>query len=130
MPEATVENAVCAECGVDVRENTMFCYNCGSAVGEIPTQSLIASNGVEPEVDDETQAALNELAEKLKIDEDADNKLAKAAAERKKARINQRRSTEYTWEPTEESSAGLTILLAILITLIAAGIVFLTVLWR
>lgn len=130
MPEATVENAVCAECGVDVRENTMFCYNCGSPVGEIPTQPLIASNVVEPEVDDETQAALNELAEKLKIDEDADNKLAKAAAERKKARINQRRSTEYTWEPTEESSTGLIILLAILITLIAAGIVFLTVLWR
>lgn len=130
MPEATIDKAVCAECGVDVRENTVFCYNCGSPVAELPAETISDSNGAVSEVDDETQAALDELAEKLKFDEEADNKLAKAAAERKKARSSQRRSNEFTWEPAVGSSGSLIILIAILVTALAVGIVFLTVLWR
>jgi predicted amidophosphoribosyltransferase len=126
----TVEKEVCRECGVDVRENTTFCYNCGSRVAELPAATVPESNGSEPEVDAETRAALDDLAEKFKIDEEADNRLAKAAAERKKARLSQRRSNEYTWAPVEDRSSGLILLVALLITVITAVIVFLTVVWR
>ena len=105
MPKTKVKKDICEECGVDVRENTAFCYNCGSRVAELPVEQAPDTNGAGPKVDLETQAALKDLAEKFKIDEEADNKLARAAAERKKARISQRRSNEYTWEPTEGASA-------------------------
>lgn len=32
MTEAAVENNLCAECGADIRDEALFCYNCGSAV--------------------------------------------------------------------------------------------------
>lgn len=32
MAETLVEKRVCGECGVDVRPNTAFCYNCGKSV--------------------------------------------------------------------------------------------------
>lgn len=129
MPGVTIDKAVCAECGVDIRENTMFCYNCGSSVADIAGKRAV-TNGPQVDDNDETQAALKELAEKLKIDDEADKKLARAAAERKKARQSQRRSNEFTWEPADGSSTSLIILLAVLITVISAGVVFLTVFWR
>lgn len=36
MAETLVEKKVCAECGVDVRPQTSFCYNCGKSVTETP----------------------------------------------------------------------------------------------
>jgi hypothetical protein len=32
MAETLVEKRVCGECGVDVRPNTAFCYNCGKSI--------------------------------------------------------------------------------------------------
>ncbi len=128
MPEATIEKAVCEKCGADVRENTVFCYNCGSPLTEAGTSAVPDSNGVGPEANAETRAALDDLAEKMSNTESADgNKLAKAAAERKKARVIQRRSREFVWEPTGDSSGQFIILFAILIAVIVAVIVFLTV---
>lgn len=36
MEETLVEKKVCKECGVDVRPDTAFCYNCGKSVTETP----------------------------------------------------------------------------------------------
>ena len=128
MPEATIEKAVCEKCGADVRENTVFCYNCGSPLAEGQTSPDPESNGSVPSADAETKAALDDLAEKMSITESADgDKLAKAAAERKKARVIQRRSREFVWEPIGDTSGRLIVLVAILIAMIVAVIVFLTV---
>jgi len=134
MQGATIEKEVCEKCGVDVRENTVFCYNCGSPVGEdsdelIPEEPA-ASNGDSSDLDAETQAALQDLAQKFKIDEEADNKLAKAAAERKKARVGQRKSKEFVWEPSDDSSGRLLFLGALLVAAAVAAVVFLTVFWK
>lgn len=127
MPEAILEKETCENCGVEVRENTLFCYNCGSRVADDAT----VSNGSGSNVDAETQAALDDLAARFKIDETADDdKLAKAAAERRKARVSQRKPKEFVWEPVDESSSRFVMLLAILITVIAAVVVFLTVVWK
>lgn len=41
MAETLVEKKVCAECGVDVRPQTSFCYNCGKSVTETPDRKPV-----------------------------------------------------------------------------------------
>ncbi len=130
MPKVKVKKAVCGKCGVDVRDKTLFCYNCGSPVVEIVDEPVAESNGEVEKIDGETRSALDDLAEKLKNAEPEDRKLAKAAAERKKARFIPRKTKEFVWEPNDESPSRLLPLIAILVAVIAAGIVFLTVYWK
>ncbi len=134
MPKAKVKLDTCDSCGVDVRENTLFCYNCGSSVAEAPAAETVfdvETNGAVVAKDTETQAALADLAERFKIDEVEDEgKLAKAAAERRKARIKLRKPAVFVWEPAEDSSNRVIVLLAVLVTVIAAAAVFLTVFQR
>jgi len=125
MVEAVAEKQVCEECGVDVRENTAFCYNCGSSVGEV-----LASNDVAAENSDETKAALDDLAKRFKIDEEEDDRLAKAAAERRKARVSNRKSLKYEWQPTDDSPDFLFIGLTIVIAVVAGLAVILTAVWK
>lgn len=137
MAETLVVEAVCEKCGADVRENTAFCYNCGTpvvveaepALEEVESAIDDASIGEEPS-DDATKSALDDLAERLKLDEEADNKLARAAAERKKARVKQRKSNEFRWESSEDSAGGMVVVVALLVSLVAGIVVFLTVFWR
>lgn len=136
MTEVVLEKDICENCGVDVREGTAFCYNCGVPVSDLKSDeaepSLDEVPAVEgPDVDAKTKAALEDLAEKLKFDEVEDKKLAKAAAERRKARVSQRKtSREFTWESTDESP-GISLLLAtLLIAILAALIVLFTVIWK
>src|SRR3954452_17294184 len=104
MAETTIEQATCENCGADIRDNTAFCYKCGSRVvaepeaeteqmPEEPQHITGETNGsAEPEISDETRSALDDLAEKLKGD-DAENAdfLAQASAERKKKRSSLRK---------------------------------------
>ncbi len=132
MTAAEVKQKTCNNCGAEVRENTMFCYNCGSGVGEAPVvEPEVETNGVATEADSETQAALADLAGRFKIEEvEDDGKLAKAASERRKARIKHRKPAEFVWEPAEDSANRVVVLLAILVAVIAAAAVFLTVFQR
>ncbi len=133
MPEAIVKNATCSNCGVDVRENTQFCYNCGSSVEvTLPVESPITaeSNGLRAANETNSKDALDDLAKRLKEEELTSDKLAKAAARRRKAREGQRKTgpKQVVWEPVDDLSAGLIILLAIMIVAITAFIVYLVVL--
>jgi uncharacterized Zn finger protein (UPF0148 family) len=133
MQEATIEKPACGNCGVDVRENTLFCYNCGSRVVEdksVESPLTVETNGLRSGNASKAQAALDDLANRLKNDELAGDKLAKAAAERRKARVRRRKSKEVVWEPNDDLSAGLILLLAVIITAITACIVFLVIIWR
>ena len=135
MAETTIEKTVCENCGVDVRENTLFCYNCGGRVADIPESAPSVNtdpNGTdEKEIADETRAALDELSQKFK-DEDAEetDKLAAAAAERRKARVRPRKKREIVWEPADATPDRLFILITLLICAMTAAIVFLTVYWK
>lgn len=134
MPEAIIEKEICDKCGVDVREGTLFCYNCGERVSQLGSADMPTDpangNPADNAVDPETRAALDDLAEKFRIDPDEDDRLAKAAEARRKARVRQRKTAQYTWEPIDESP---NILLAVITTVIvfsAAAIVLLTVYWK
>jgi|CXWL01.1.fsa_nt_gi hypothetical protein len=124
MPETVAEKQTCAKCDAKIRENTAFCYNCGSQL------AVPAPNGQGKAADPETEAALADLADRFKIDEEEDGRLAKAAAERRKARVTNRKTAQYVWEPSDDGSGKRFILVALLITAIAAVVVVLTVVWR
>ncbi len=137
MTEAAVEKATCVKCEVDVRENTSFCYNCGTPLNgtELVSNEPEAAprndkESVENAAVEKPKTALEDLAEKLKLDEESDNKLAKAAAKRKKARVSQRKQLEFKWESNEETHVGLLMAVAGLIALLAGVVVFLTVFWK
>ena len=129
MAKGIVEQVTCEKCDAAVRENTVFCYNCGNRVAEDVAPNIV-SNGSEADVDVRTKAALDDIVERFRTDDIEENKLALAAAERKKARSKQRRVREFVWVPKDDSSSGLVILVAVLIALVTGVVVFLTVLWK
>ena len=124
MSNTTVEKEVCEQCGVDVRDNTQFCYNCGAVrTVEMPSNGSAA--------DPETQAALDDLSAKFKIDEPSDDqKLAQAADQRRKARVVRRKQTQFVWEPADEMSATWILILALLVSAAVGLLVLITIFWR
>lgn len=128
MPEPITEKAVCEKCGVDIRDGTTFCYNCGTG---LENQSVLDDemaavwnrDGVE------TKPASDKQVLPTKInDASADGKLSRAAEKRRKARVGQRTTKEYTWEPADDSR--FVMLIALLIAAIALSVVLLTVFWK
>ena len=121
MTKATVEKTICKSCGADVREGTLFCYNCGKRVAEEPVAEAAdpgKSNG---------DAVDEEIARRFRVDEEPPDKLAAAAAKRKKSRAGLRKPSEMVWEPADGNSSSLFVVITIVITAIAAIIVFFAV---
>jgi hypothetical protein len=131
MSETALEHVVCEHCGADVREGTSFCYNCGKAVApEMPPPPAPAANGSVKTASDETKAAMDDLTERLKTSEVTDqNKLAKAARERKHARVRARRN-EVVWEASETGVNRIFIVLTLAIALLTLLVVLLAVYWK
>ena len=125
MVEAVLEKAVCAACGVDVRDGTQFCFNCGKPVsnGVVPAAANVDEAVLSDELVSELSPGSAEDAEK---DEKAE-KLAVAAAERKKSRLGQRKPKKVVWEEPSPASNRIFILVSLLITVVAAALVFLMV---
>jgi len=128
MIEMAKDKPSCRECGMDVRADTVFCYNCGSRLADLDAETV---SDLPVEAGDNAEgAALADLTDRLRIEEPAPGKIAQATAERKRARFRGRTPAEYTWEPVDDASSRIPFLLAVLITAISAGIVFLAVVWR
>lgn len=123
MAEAVLEKAICKSCGVDVREGTQFCYNCGNPVVYGIGQT------VDDEAADELNADIDSGSNHDKAGEPVkDNKaarLAVAASERKRSRAGQRKPKRVVWEEPGPASNRIFILVCVLIFVIAALIVFL-----
>ncbi len=120
-----IEKAVCATCDADIRENTAFCYNCGS---KLEAGAPLEKNGSPIDADENSKAALDDLAEKLSHGDD-EEKLAKAATERKKARVVHRKRNEFKWEPRDDSPV-LGLLLAGFVMFATLLVVILLVIWK
>ena len=123
MAEAILETEKCDECGVDVRDGTTFCYNCGARVvpEESTTDGVIKATDEsvvdDPDVPDKDQSP------------DETEKLAAAATKRKSARVSHRKAAEYVWEPTAGDGARRTLLVAVLIGVFALAVVVLMLDW-
>jgi len=132
MAETIIDKQKCGNCGSDVRDNTQFCYNCGkSTLPDVPAEP--ESNGATAKKpgESEAKAALDELAAKLSREQaNPDNKLAKAAEERKRARVERRRTKDYRWEPIEDTSALRLVLAAGLVALGVLLLVLAALWWK
>lgn len=155
MSRSVIEKAVCEECGVDARENTLFCYNCGNRLAN-PELSVGLDEGIwssigndaaskpvgKPQtrleepigdgVNPEAKAALDELADRFRIEPPAadDGAIELAAARRRKARGAKKKAREYVWEPVEDPPGRLMLMIVAIITLLAALAVLVTVVWK
>lgn len=140
MAETTVQQKVCKACGVDIRPNSSFCYNCGSSISaekngntevsdvwlreniaeekpqvekvEKKEAESVKPNVVLKESESEKAAALSE-----------DGKLKSAAAMRRKAKSYQQKQVEIVWEEAENSSNVKLIIAAILLLIFAVAVV-------
>jgi hypothetical protein len=140
MAEILVEKEICDECGADVRENSQFCYNCGTP-RENDTTVAAGTDEIGVETDAVTEngnsaasaskAALDDLAAKLSSNESTDDeKLAQAAEHRRRARVVRRQPKQFVWEPVDDMHGIRILLLAILVAAGAAAIVFITIFWK
>ena len=131
MAETVADKQACSKCGAEVREGTAFCYSCGGRVAAEQTPEE-QTNGSVKVLNAESKAALDDLAEKMKGDEpvaEQDNKLAKAAAQRKKARVVQRKDREFVWEPRDDTPVVFLISVAV-VAIVAIVTVLVTVVWK
>ena len=97
MAETVVEKAVCAACDAEIRDESLFCYNCGTAVAPV----------VEP-IAEPAEIAEPPVATKRP-------ELRSAASLRKHRRAYNRQPIEISWEPRENSPTAF-ILATVLLT--------------
>lgn len=91
MREIAVKTPVCDICGVEVRAESLFCYNCGGSVSE----PVSAAGGLETAVE-EADVSANGKVPGTKFDP------AARRAERVKqrtVRASNRQPVEIVWEP-------------------------------
>lgn len=137
------ENRICGKCGVEVRPNSMFCYNCGGNVTDAPpvletvrkTDNL---NGIDNPaqtskltmptvaVEPETAKEIAEVKTESKLVEEPEKieepKLKSAATMRRQAKSFQKKKVEVVWEePTGDSLPRL--LLVTLLLLVFVGVI-------
>ncbi len=146
MAETLVENQICNACGVDVRLNALFCYNCGKSVApeiiveendkkdkvsDVWLREKIIENGNKEKSEEKQVLEKSLTAEtfadkpipKPGIQEEA--KLKSAATMRRKSTTFQKKTVEVVWEEHENAPNALFIIVALILTLLAAGILFL-----
>lgn len=123
---ATVEKALgeCGNCGMAVRENTFFCYNCGHKVAELPENGSLTVDEVE------ARTALAEITEKIHEDEKEVRDLESAARERKRSRSTKRKKTEIVWTPASNRSNLFLVVVSLLIAVMVFSAIFVMVLWK
>ena len=106
MSDTALQIAVCSSCGAEVRDQSLFCYNCGTKVIEDSPAAEVA----EP-VTPEPSAA-----------PPARPPLKSAAELRKQRRALSRQPVEVSWETPSRSPIGF-VITTIILTL--AALVFL-----
>lgn len=151
MAETTVENQVCRACGADVREGALFCYHCGGAVASeiavTKTDNKEALNKIEFSKNDNRENGFEPKLQEVEIKQkDAEissadamenplvkpnlqsgAKLESAAAMRGKSKLVQAQKVEVIWEERESTPDARFILAALVLTLLAAVILFLAI---
>ena len=111
MSETAVQSSVCEACGVDVRDESLFCYNCGERVtAEVPLEQPVPESN-EP---GEPVAGKNDIA----VQPASRPPLKSAASLRKQRRASNRQPVEVSWE--QRSGQPVTFILATIVLTLAA----------
>jgi hypothetical protein len=98
MSETVLQTAVCEACGAEVRDESLFCYNCGERV-------TAEAGTTEP------------IAEKREIAVQPGSRppLKSAASLRKERRAFNRQPVEVSWEQRTDSPTGFIITTIVLV---------------
>ena len=88
MAGTTVTEVLCDLCGAEIREGSLFCYNCGTAV---PAEA-------------EGQAVAEPVVPAPPTDNNVRPPLRSAASLRRQRRAYNRQPVEVTWEPKAGTS--------------------------
>ena len=105
MAGTTVTEVLCDLCGAEIREGSLFCYNCGTAV---PATS-------------EAVAVAEPVVLERATENDVRPPLRSAASLRRQRRAYNRQPLEVTWEP----KAGTSIVFVVASIILTAGAVVL-----
>lgn len=114
MPKTAVQTAACDICGAEVRDGSIFCYNCGGSLTTAAEPEPIRSPP-EPVVPD-VESAANGLA--TRVDELPAKRKAEGSVRRK---VN-REPVEIVWEPREGVSWAF-VVASIVVVIIALAVV-------
>lgn len=101
MPKTAVEEAICDICGAEVRDGSLFCYNCGGSVsktGELeaipaPAEPIVAAD------DKPTNGRKGYDTERRRSDRNG----------KRKVRAANRQPVEIVWQPREGNSLAFVI---------------------
>lgn len=113
MSQSIAEIEKCGACGVDVREGTQFCYNCGQQVVSVDAGS---DRLAEIEAAYETSAPAASDG----------NRVRAAADKRKKSRLAKQQSEEKAWSPPRDDSNSIYLIFGVVIFVVSALIVAFT----
>lgn len=149
MAEIVVNNEVCKACGADVREGSLFCYNCGGSLAPeivVTEKDKISDNGRHENISEtvdakddlrqteqppENNADLYENAPKVaeeamtKTDAPEEINLKSAAALRKKPKTIQKKKIEIVWKEHENAPNMWFVIAAILLAVFTAVVLWL-----
>ena len=142
MAEAQVENQVCNACGADVRPGALFCYSCGGSIASkivvaLKNKKYVGDAMLNDRLTDtngDSAAKVEQpLIEKNAYVPTAEPKLNKepelksAAAIRRQSKSYQPKRVEIIWEEHDNAPNGWFISVAIVLTLLVAGILYLAI---
>ena len=122
MAGSVLEKPTCTKCSADIRENTQFCYNCGTRIVEDDEPEVFPSNGQPSEPQEISTRSLGP--------EPGKNKRAKAAEERKKKRVDRRKPKSYRWQAVDDISPLPFLVLASSIFLVVLLVVIVLAWWK
>lgn len=153
MAETLVENPVCSACGAEVRAGALFCYNCGGAVASeivvaksernaaiknAQVQEILHEENAGGDGFKHSEIKLKQKDKKIPAEKVTETPAAKsalpevtklktAAAMRGKSKLIQPKKVEVIWEERENAPNVWFILVAVGLTVFAAGILFLAI---
>jgi hypothetical protein len=122
MEDVAVENPVCAACGAEVRPDTQYCYNCGTAVSE--------TAGGEMTVAETTEGPAKLAPAAKEILPGSMPRLETAAAMRQRPKSSQRKTVEIIWERPEDGVSSTFIIASLALLLFAVVAVSLSLYFR
>jgi len=117
MPKTAVETAVCDICGAEVRDGSLFCYNCGGSLVKVSPTGAAAQ--AETQVESEPVKA-NGHSHAEAVYDPAKQRAEKPS--RRKVRAANRQPVEIVWEPRTGISLPF-IIVSLVLFLLSIGIV-------
>jgi hypothetical protein len=118
MPKTAVQTAVCDICGADVRDGSVFCYNCGGSLAKADEPEPIPppAKPVVAVAEPVTNGAVTKV-------EDDPAKRRVERSERRRVRASNREPTEIVWEPRTGMSWVFVIVSIVFVIIVLAVVI-------